>query len=58
MEDVARSEKKPLDQVRTEIAALWRERSFPGEWIEVQAAAGEWQWVQKPAAEAGEKPPS
>ena len=34
------------ERIETEQANLWRERSFPGEWIEVQVE-GTWRWQQK-----------
>jgi len=37
----------PLATVETERAQQWRERSFPGEWIELRQADGTWKWVQK-----------
>ena len=43
----AESEQTPLADVQRNLANLWRERSFPGEWIEVPAADGSWTWVQK-----------
>lgn len=37
----------PLATVETERAAQWRERAFPGEWIEDRQPDGSWRWVQK-----------
>ena len=36
-----------LAAVESERAQQWRERSFPGEWIEERPVNGTWQWVQK-----------
>jgi uncharacterized protein YdbL (DUF1318 family) len=47
MKSLAESQKLPLTDIQTRQAAAWRERSFPGEWIEAPAADGSWQWVQK-----------
>ena len=47
MKAKADEEKKPLADVQKSLADLWRERAFPGEWIEVQASDGSWTWVQK-----------
>jgi len=54
MEATANKEQKPLSEVQQSIADLWRERSFPGEWIEVRDAGGAWTWVQK----AGDETPN
>ncbi len=51
MEATAKKEQKPLADVQKNIADLWRERSFPGEWIEVRGIGGAWTWLQKAAAE-------
>lgn len=51
MQAMAAKGQEPIDQVRKNIADLWRERSFPGEWIQVQGADGAWNWVQKAAEE-------
>jgi uncharacterized protein YdbL (DUF1318 family) len=40
-------------RIEADQAELWRERAFPGEWIEQQQADGTWQWVQKRAADSG-----
>jgi uncharacterized protein YdbL (DUF1318 family) len=37
----------PLATVETERAQQWRERAFPGEWIELRQANGTWKWMQK-----------
>ena len=47
MKAKADKEQKPLSDVQKNLAELWRERSFPGEWVEVQAADGGWTWIQK-----------
>jgi len=39
----AHKEGKPMELVQTEYAKLWRERSFPGEWIEQDNG----KWIQK-----------
>jgi hypothetical protein len=49
----ATARRVPLATVEQEQAAQWRERAFPGEWIEVQQANKTWQWEQK----QGEQPP-
>lgn len=54
MEATAEREQKSLSDVRQSIAELWRERSFPGEWIEVRDGDGSWTWVQK----AGDEKPA
>ena len=35
-----------MAEIETEQANLWRERAFPGEWIETQVD-GTWRWEQK-----------
>jgi hypothetical protein len=47
MKSLADSEKTSLPEVQNKQAELWRNRSFKGEWIEMQASDGSWQWVQK-----------
>lgn len=47
MEATAKKEEEPLAQVQKNLATLWRERSFPGEWIQVREN-GNWTWIQKP----------
>jgi hypothetical protein len=42
----------PLATVEAEQAAQWRERAFPGEWIEEPQPDRTWRWVQKRAAGA------
>jgi len=37
---------------------MWRERAFPGEWIEQQQADGTWQWVQKRTGEPAPAEPA
>lgn len=49
----AAARRVPLATVEREQAAQWRERAFPGEWIEVQRGDNAWQWVQQ----QGEVPP-
>lgn len=52
MEATAAKEQKPLADVQKNIADLWRERSFPGEWIQVRGPDNTWTWIQKPASES------
>jgi hypothetical protein len=40
----------PMAAIESERARQWRERSFPGEWIEDRQADGTWHWVQKTPA--------
>jgi len=47
---MAAKEQKPLPEVRRSVADLWRERSFPGEWVEWRGADGAWTWKQKPGS--------
>lgn len=49
----AAARRVPLATVEQEQAAQWRDRAFPGEWIEVQQTDKTWTWVQK----QGEAPP-
>ena len=46
MKQLAAERRVPLATIETEQANLWRERAFPGEWIEVQVD-GAWRWQQK-----------
>jgi hypothetical protein len=55
MNNQAAAQRQPLDRVQAAEARLWRERSFPGEWIEVQEPDGVSRWQQKRPAQA---PPS
>ncbi len=53
MRAMAAERRRPLAEIEAEQAKLWRERAFPGEWIEEQGADGTWQWVQaRPADDA------
>ena len=52
MRAMAADRRRPLAEIEAEQAKLWRERAFPGEWIEVQAADGTWQWTQQRADDA------
>ena len=45
---LAAERRVPLAQIEAEQAALWRERAFSGERIEMQGADGTWRWEQKP----------
>ena len=38
-----------LTKVREEQWLHWQRKSFPGEWIEVEAAEGNYEWQQKQA---------
>jgi uncharacterized protein YdbL (DUF1318 family) len=46
MKQLAAERRVPLADIEAEQANLWRERSFPGEWIEAQVD-GAWRWQQK-----------
>ena len=50
MRGMAEAQRRPLAEIETEQARLWRERAFAGEWIEEQEPDGAWRWVQKAAA--------
>ncbi len=39
----AQSQNKPLEMIETEYARLWRERAFPGEWVQKENGS----WTQK-----------
>ena len=45
----AQKRRVPLATVQAEQAAEWRERAFPGEWIEEQQPDKTWRFVQKRA---------
>ncbi len=47
MKSLADKQKRPLPAVQKEQAALWANRSFKGEWIEVARPDGTYQWTQK-----------
>lgn len=47
MKQLAAERRVPLAQIEAEQATLWRERAFPGEWVEVETPDGTWQWQQK-----------
>lgn len=49
------SRRVPLATVEAERAEHWRERSFPGEWIEERQPDGSWRWVQKRATGSGSR---
>jgi uncharacterized protein YdbL (DUF1318 family) len=51
MKRLAAERREPLARIESEQARLWRERAFPGEWVEEQQDDGVWRWVQKRAAE-------
>ncbi len=54
MKQLAAERRVPMADIETEQANLWRERAFPGEWIEMQVE-GTWRWQQKQGDSA---PPS
>lgn len=43
----ADTQKTSLVEIQKQQAELWRNRSFKGEWIEVEVEPGNWQWKQK-----------
>jgi uncharacterized protein YdbL (DUF1318 family) len=43
----ATAQHRPLPDIQKEQAALWANRSFKGEWIEVRQPDGAYQWAQK-----------
>jgi uncharacterized protein YdbL (DUF1318 family) len=47
MKQLAAERRVPMADIEAEQAALWRERAFPGEWIEAQGTDGTWRWEQK-----------
>lgn len=47
MKALAEKEKRSLVDIRREQANLWINRSFNGEWIEMEEPAGTWKWIQK-----------
>ena len=53
MKDLATEHHVARSRIETDQAALWRERAFPGEWIEQQQPDGTWTWVQKRANDTG-----
>ncbi len=52
MQREAEQRRVPLATVEAEQAASWRERAFPGEWIEEQQPDKTWRFVQKPTSDA------
>ena len=40
-------------RIEADQATLWRERAFPGEWVEQQQPDGTWNWVQKRSGDSG-----
>lgn len=54
MRDEAADRRVPLATVEAERAEQWRDRSFPGEWIEERQPDGSWRWVQKRLSGTGE----
>ena len=53
MKDLAAEHHVAQSRIEADQAALWRERAFPGEWIEQQRPDGTWTWVQKRANDTG-----
>ena len=53
MKDLAAEHHVAQSRIEADQAALWRERAFPGEWIEQQQPDGTWKWVQKRASDTG-----
>jgi uncharacterized protein YdbL (DUF1318 family) len=53
MKTLAAEQHVAQSRIEADQAALWRERAFPGEWIEQQQADGTWQWVQKRSTDSG-----
>ncbi len=51
MRMLAAEHRVAVSRIEADQAALWRQRAFPGEWIEQQQADGTWQWVQRRAGE-------
>lgn len=47
MKALAEKQKRPLPEVQKEQAALWANRSFKGEWIQIRGSDGNFQWQQK-----------
>src|SRR4030095_275340 len=52
MKQLAAERRVPMADIEAEQAALWRERAFPGEWIEAQGTDGTWRWEQKQGTRA------
>ena len=47
MSTLAAEQHMAQSRIEADQAQLWRERAFPGEWIEQQQPDGTWKWVQK-----------
>jgi hypothetical protein len=58
MKSIAAEHRVALSRVEADQAELWRERAFPGEWIELQQPDGTWQWVPKRAEQAPDAAPT
>lgn len=43
----ADTQKTSIVEIQKQQAELWRNRSFKGEWIEIEAEPDNWQWKQK-----------
>lgn len=52
MNDIAKKDNLPLDQVEAEHARLAANRAFNGEWIEIAQSDGSFSWVQKGSEKA------
>jgi uncharacterized protein YdbL (DUF1318 family) len=47
MKDIAETRKVSLMEIQKEQAALWRNRAFKGELIEIEVEPGVWKWTAK-----------
>ncbi len=47
MKDIAETRKVSLVEIQKEQAALWRNRAFKGELIEIEVEPGVWKWTAK-----------
>ncbi len=47
MKDIAETRKVSLLEIQKEQAALWRNRAFKGELIEIEVEPGVWKWTAK-----------
>lgn len=47
MKAAAAKQKRPLPEIQKEQAALWLNRSFKGEWVEIATPVGAYEWRQK-----------
>jgi uncharacterized protein YdbL (DUF1318 family) len=53
MKTLAAEDHVAQSRIEADQAQLWRERAFPGEWIEQQQPDGTWKWVQKRGNDTG-----